>query len=70
MTGKGANTMRQNHDHNNGCDNHGYDRWEQMTPAERKYEKDHHISGDDWCKLLICFAVIYYLLQFFSMLRG
>lgn len=62
--------MRQNHDHNNGHGDHGYDRWEQMTPAERRYEKEHHFSGDDWCKLLIGILVIYFVLQFISLLRG
>ncbi len=62
--------MRQNHDHGSGRSDFGYDRWEEMTPAERKYEKEHPVRGDDWWKILIAIMVIYFILQFISSLHG
>ena len=37
-----------------------FDRWERMTPAERKYEKENGPGIDGVYWLLIIFAAVYY----------
>ena len=38
----------------------------EMTPAEKKYEREHGFSGDDWFKLFLILAGIYFLLNIIS----
>ena len=47
---------------NSGEKNHVYvDHWERMTPAERKYEKEHSFSGGDLSTFIIIILVILWI---------
>ena len=35
----------------------------EMTPAEKRYEREHSFSGSDWYKLFLVLVVLYYVLK-------